>query len=122
MASIDFHLQDSVFHQLIQKKKFEGWKQNWDVFLRDIKPFWVYSISEHVLRSKGIILDEITERLLKIKNKNINLFGNINVNDKFVSINSKIDDRVNVVKQILPDDFEEYLKTDTESISNVIIL
>ena len=70
------------------------------------------------MRSKDIILDEMTERMLKLKNKNVNLFGNVNIDDKFVSLNYKTDDRINAVKQILPDDFENYLKNDTELLSN----
>ena len=60
----------------------------------------------------------MTERMLKLKNKNVNLFGNVNIDDKFVSLNYKTDDRINAVKQILPDDFENYLKNDTELLSN----
>lgn len=93
LSSIDYHMQDFIFHQLIQKNQFDDWKKEWKAVVRDLKPFWVYQKSEQILRKKGVFLDEYTERLAKIKNKHQNLFGNVNIDDKFMTMSFKKDAR-----------------------------
>jgi hypothetical protein len=105
-----------VFHQLIEKKKFDWWKKEWKAVIRDLKPFWVYQKSEQVLRKKGIFLDEYTERLAKIKNKNQSLFGNININDKFMTTTVVKDQREKELEKMLDDQFSNKVDTETENI------
>ena len=116
MSSIDFHLQDFIFHQLILKNNFNAWKQKWHTAVRDLKPFWVYKKSEQILRSKGIYLDEYTERLERLKHKNVNLFGNINTDDKFVTLGYEKDERELKVEGNVPQEFLNDLSDETMSI------
>ena len=118
MSSIDYHLQDFIFHQLIQKKKFEGWKTPWKTTIRDLKPFWIFKKSEEYLRSKGIFLDEYTERLtrLKNKNKNVNLFGNINTENKFVTLEYQKDEFQIKAEKAIPKKLKEEIQEDTVEI------
>jgi hypothetical protein len=112
-------LQDFIFHQLIQKNNFDGWKTEWKSVVRDIKPFWLYKKSEQVLRKKGIFLDEYTERLAKIKNKHQNLFGNINIDNKFMTTQFNKDKRELSLEQLVDEDLEKHFDEETENIGKL---
>ena len=106
---------------MIQKKNFDGWKQEWKALVRDLKPYWLYQKSEQILRKKGVFLDEYTERLAKIKNKNHNLFGNININDKFMTKTFIKDKRQDIVDKILETSIKDSFDEETENIGILLI-
>ena len=76
----------------------------------------MYKKSEQILRSKGIFLNEYTERLERLKNKNVNLFGNINTDDKFMTLGYKKDERELRVEKNVPQNFHDELSEETMSI------
>lgn len=84
--------------------------------VRDVKPFWVYQKSEQVLRKKGVFLDEYTERLAKIKNKNQSLFGNINIDDKFMTTEHTKDERQKIIEELVDEDIMNNFDEETEKI------
>lgn len=112
-------MQDFIFFQLIQKNQFDGWKQEWKAMVRDLKPYWVYKKSEQILRKKGVFLDEYTERLAKIKNKNQNLFGNVNIDDKFMTMSFKQEERDQSMHQVVNEHIHAMFDEETENIGKV---
>lgn len=118
MRSIDFQLQDFIFHQMIKKNRFNQWNQKWTTNIRDLKPVWLHNRSEFYLRSKNVFLDEITERLVNIKNKKHNLFGNINVNNQIVTLNYEKNSRAENLFASLEPDLKRKFETETEELGN----
>lgn len=118
MRSIDFQLQDFIFHQMIKKNRFNQWNQKWTTNIRDLKPVWLHNRSEFYLRSKNVYLDEITERLVNIKNKKHNLFGNINVNNQIVTLNYEKNSRAENLFASLGPDLKRKFETETEELGN----
>lgn len=65
------------------------------------------------LRSKGVYLDEITERLVNLKNKKQNLFGNINVDNQIVTLNYEKNSRAETLFQKLQPELKRKFESET---------
>ena len=119
METIDFKLQDTIFNKLIKRNKFNNWKKDWSVYVRDFKPSWVYELAEKITK---IELNDKSKPFYKRNPKfshrplpKSSLYSERSVNSNEFSNNF----REKIVKKKLPPILENEFKSDIKKTGGV---